>query len=167
MIEPLQALSPQTPLAPRGHSRGRGPRAPGFFGAPENFQNPQSPPFFGQAAPRSGQGRPGPARLRQGPDPDGGQISPNFPKFPEIRQIRPNWPKNGQIWPKNGHFSFSWHGAGPGFFKIFGKNAISGHHLGVFEILARRGVSSVFRFMRIGPSPYRTNKRLSEFNSGL
>ena len=113
---------------------------------------------------------PSPARRRQGPARSRPEIPRNFPKFVKFPKIRQIWPKLAKIGQKRGK-------KGPKIsrpvqliwpnFKIFGKNAFSGHHLGKNAILARRGVSSLFRFMRNDPSPYRTNKRLSEFNSGL
>ena len=110
------------------------------------------------------------ARRRQGPTKSRRKISKNFIKFRKKHEISKKTRKSakiGQKTPQKRPFPSRPVQLKSPNFKNFGKNAISGHHLGVFEILARRGVSSLFRFMRNDPSPYRTNKRLSEFNSGL
>ena len=114
---------------------------------------PGGRPESGQAPPRSGQ--------------VGEKNSGKFGKFREISKKTQKTAKIGQKMAKKRVFAVRAKISKPRNFKNFGKNAISGHRLGIFEILARRGVSSLFRFMRIDPSPYRTKKRLSEFNSGL
>ena len=127
---------------------------------PRNFRG-------AQISPGGAKVEPGPARsaqVRRGPREE------KFQKIPKNSKKTRNFgknPKNGQKTAKKRPFPTVPVQLKSRNFKIFGKKAISGHHLGVFEILARRGVSSLFRFMRNDPRPYRTNKRLSEFNSGL
>ena len=158
MPEPAGSASTLKSRRDPSSGKKRGPEnSPGISGGPKSRQ----------AAPRSSQVRPGP---RGSGEVRARKNSKKFQKIPKNSKKTRNFgknPKNGQKTAKKRPFPTVPVQLKSRNFKIFGKKAISGHHLGVFEILARRGVSSLFRFMRNDPRPYRTNKRLSEFNSGL